>query len=335
MNKEEAYSNKTLTEYLLGQLPDAETEQLDELSIRDDEFVARLDKVELELVDAYVEGELTGEMLDRFKSHYLGSPLRRGKVLFADSLQKVAWKDAVSGPEIRAGRAGRDTWASILSPFLATRSGSVWQWASVAAVLLMMITGGFLLFENVRMRRQLTQLKTPAVQDSQVRREDELRQELTHQRELNAQTEQELARVREEYTRLEQQSKSSEIPTPKVPHKQTGTSTIASFLLTPQLRSAAEIKTLTVPAGKTEVAMQLQLEPNDYSSYRVELFSESDNRVAWRSGIVRRPSAGSKNLVVGFPARLLKQQAYLLRVSGISRTGATETIGDFPFRVMK
>jgi len=80
MNKEEAYSNKTLTEYLLGQLPDAETEQLDELSIRDDEFVARLDKVELELVDAYVEGELTGEMLDRFKSHYLGSPLRRGKV---------------------------------------------------------------------------------------------------------------------------------------------------------------------------------------------------------------------------------------------------------------
>jgi hypothetical protein len=334
MNKEEGYSNKTLTEYLLGQLPEAETEQLDELTIRDDEFVARLDEVELELVDAYVQGELTGDKLDRFKKHYLASPLRRGKVLFADSLQKVASKDADTGPEIGAGRARRDTRASILSPALAARSRSIWQWASVAAVLLMMITGGLLLFENSRMRRDLTRLKTPAVQDSPVAREEALRQELEHQRELTAQTKQELARVRGEYDQLEQESKSRGPLTPTRAEKQTR-SAIATFLLSPQMRGAGEVRTISIPANSTDVAMKLPLEPTEYKNYEVELLRQPGYEVLWRSRLVRQVAANDKTLVVTFPAALLNHQSYVLRVSGRSGSGSTETIADYPFRVMK
>jgi hypothetical protein len=50
-------NNQTSTEYLLGALPEAETERLDELSITDDEFTESLQVAETDLVDAYVLGE--------------------------------------------------------------------------------------------------------------------------------------------------------------------------------------------------------------------------------------------------------------------------------------
>jgi hypothetical protein len=57
-----------LVRYLVGALPDHETERLDELSVADDEFAIRLRAAEHDLVDAYVRGELSGETLDHFRS---------------------------------------------------------------------------------------------------------------------------------------------------------------------------------------------------------------------------------------------------------------------------
>src|SRR5215471_6935099 len=75
-----------MIEYLLGSLPEKEAERLDELSITDDAFVSRLNDVENDLVDAYVRGELSGEIRERFRSFYLASPKRRAKVRFAETL---------------------------------------------------------------------------------------------------------------------------------------------------------------------------------------------------------------------------------------------------------
>jgi hypothetical protein len=74
---------RQLTRYLLGLLPDRETERFDEASVADDEFAARLRIAETDLVDSYVVGHLDGETLKRFESHYLSSPRRRRNVTFA------------------------------------------------------------------------------------------------------------------------------------------------------------------------------------------------------------------------------------------------------------
>src|SRR5262245_5872489 len=66
-------ADKELQSYLLGLLPDEDAERLDELSIIDDQVAERLRIVEDDLVDAYVNGELTGATLERFESHYLAS----------------------------------------------------------------------------------------------------------------------------------------------------------------------------------------------------------------------------------------------------------------------
>ena len=57
----QTYNQQTISEYLLGSLPEAEAERLDQLSFTDDEFSAVLEAAEKDLVDAYVQGELRGQ----------------------------------------------------------------------------------------------------------------------------------------------------------------------------------------------------------------------------------------------------------------------------------
>ena len=84
MNKER-YNNQIINEYLLGSLPEAEIEALDELSFTDDEFADALRVAEKDLVDAYVQGELGGVELEQFESSYMASPRRLEKVKFAQA----------------------------------------------------------------------------------------------------------------------------------------------------------------------------------------------------------------------------------------------------------
>ena len=77
------YDDKTIAQYLLGFLSETEAERFDKLSVTDDQFADALRIAEKDLVDAYVQGELTGQDLDRFETYYLSSPLRRSNVEFA------------------------------------------------------------------------------------------------------------------------------------------------------------------------------------------------------------------------------------------------------------
>jgi len=87
-----AANHDTIVNYLLGSLPEAETERLDELSIADDEFAVALDSAEKDLIDAYLQGELRGPALEGFRTYYLASPLRRGRLDFARTLRTVSEK---------------------------------------------------------------------------------------------------------------------------------------------------------------------------------------------------------------------------------------------------
>ena len=83
--------------------------------------------------------------------------------------------------------------------------------------------------------------------------------------------------------------------------------------------------------------MRLELEPDDHPAYRVELLEQSGQRAVWRSNRLkaRARSDGAKSLRVRFGAGLLRSQTYVLRVSGVAADGASEIVGDYPFRVVK
>jgi hypothetical protein len=204
------------------------------------------------------------------------------------------------------------------------------QWGLAAAALAMLIVGGWFAVENIRLRQQVSQ--TAARRDLLIQREQDLQKELAGQRAVHSQAEQELARVRDERQRLEQELKQVQQGSAK---PSSGQVSILSLILAPPLRGAGQIPTLSIRPGANQVAARLQLEAADYSAYQVALIDPTGNQTLWRSGSLKPKAGGGKFLSVSFHAGLLRPQNYTLRVIGIPATGGSEIVGDYPFKVVK
>lgn len=321
------YDEREITLYLLGSLSEEETARFDELGFTDDEFAEALRVVEKDLVDAYARGELSGPTLERFKSFYLASPLRREKVRFAQALQTSAQKEPAPQTAVPTAPAGRAWWFSIFDFFAAPRP--VWGWAgAAAAALVLLLLGGWLALENRRLRGERADQAPP--QENELRqRAEELQTQLAAERAAHSEAENELARAREELARLEAGREK-----PRVTNVPRRSAAVASFLLTPPMRGLGQMPVVSVPAGAERVMIRLELESNDYRAYRVALLQDADRRVVWRSGPLKTRS-GKRFLAVSLRANQLRPQIYALEVSGVSGQGGDEAIGGYPFRVVK
>ncbi len=76
-----------IVRYLLGQLPEAERDHFEDRYFSDEALHEQLQAIEEELIDAYVDGDLTGEDLACFELRFIGSPERERKILFARALR--------------------------------------------------------------------------------------------------------------------------------------------------------------------------------------------------------------------------------------------------------
>jgi hypothetical protein len=112
--------------------------------------------------------------------------------------------------------------------------------------------------------------------------------------------------------------------------------TIATLVLAPQLRSARQLPAVTLGKGTSELPVRLDLEPVDYPSYEASLIASSSNRQLWRAERLTAQSAGGRQTIdLRLPATLLAPQDYLIRVSGVPARGASETVGEYRFSVVK
>jgi hypothetical protein len=342
------HDDQTLTQYLLGSLSEAERERLDELSLTDDEVAEALQVVEQDLVDAYVQDELIEAARAQFKSYYLASSLRREKVAFAQAFQALAVKSLATqtsrtqtkaAAEVAPKRKGQ-SWFSARRGFNVSRPA--WQWGAAVAALALLVAGGWLMFERVRLRQQMTQTQTQ--RDAPGQREQDSQKEPENRRDALAQSAEERARVErerlaQERTQREQQriaERQRAAEQPRAASQQpspSGASRIASFVLAPQMRGASQTRTISIPPQTAYVAVRLNLEPNEFSTYRVALLDETGGQTLWRSSQLKtRAAGGGQVLNLSFRARLLKPQTvYVLRVTG----GAAEIVDDYPFRVVK
>lgn len=322
--------NQVITQYLLGSLPEEETERLDELSVTSQEFAEELSASEKDLIDAYVEGELSGTMLAQFESHYLASPIRRERVEFAEAFQVFAKTQTVFDESPNRGQAdlsGKRKSGGLSTLSIFGKQFPALQWSLAAAAVVLIIAGAFLLRQNVRLRQQMSLEQTH--RDELQHREMQLRYELDEQRASTTAIERELAQVREERLRMEEELKKAG----KLPISGTA---IVSFVLSPQLRGAGQAQSVSVPVSTVRVTMQLDLEPNDYQTFTVALLDQSNHQELWSSGKLKAGSKGDdRTLHVTFSAGLLKSQGYALRVSGISANGQSEVLSDYPFKVVK
>lgn len=287
------YNPELIRDYLIGSLPEEESERLDELSFTDDTFVAALNAAEKDLVDAYVQNELTEEQVVKFRSHYLSSPLRRQRAEFAGAFKTITEgksmpADAIEAqPPLRATSAKTLDWFS-LSSTLASRPIVRCELIAAAIVFLAVCVG--LGIQNRRLRQQIvtTQYQLRDLQQ----RERELNKEVADQRSLISQNpiqkSEDEERLKETGTQegSNEQQRSS-LREPVKPRLRA----IASFILTPQMRSVGAIPVVSMPPNTLNVRMNLKLEPNDYQSYKVVLVDPETNQVLWRSGKLDKQKA--------------------------------------------
>jgi hypothetical protein len=116
--------HERLTRYLLGELPDAEAEALEDECFDDDETQAALEAAEDDLVDAFVRGTLPPERLRAFESRYAASPELRERVQFARALLRMS--DERAGAAAPPARRWTAAWAAA-----AALAAAVAGWALV------------------------------------------------------------------------------------------------------------------------------------------------------------------------------------------------------------
>ncbi len=346
------YDNETITAYLLGVLPEDETELFDEWSFTDDEFAGQMSAAEKDLVDRYIGGELRGTTLEQFKSYYLVSPLRLEKVEFARSFQEYLSKNTVVHAAVVESKPKQSFTTWFLHIFASVRS--VRQWSFALAALALLFFGGWLLLENSRLRSDISQLQTnrDALQQREIalqERETKLQNEIAAQQTENSAAETELAAVRDEREKLqnsrkqiiqqkkvnEQQQTALQTQQTTPPLAQNRQPLVATFLLTPPLRGKAPLQTVTIPPKTAIIKMRLQLEADEYPLYRVILRDQSTGKTIFTSSQIKAAKNGANKILnVIFPAKLLKSPLYDLEVSGIASGGAAEIISDYSFKVM-
>jgi hypothetical protein len=264
---------KLMTDFLLGNLPEEEIERLDELSLTDDDFVNRLQSVDNDLVDAYVRGELSGTTLAQFKSNYLKSPKRQEKVAFAEALQKQINKPA----------------------FAARRSD--FQWGFAAAAVIILLLGGYLILDNLRLQNQVRQMQ--AEQESFRQREQQLRKQI--------------ADLKNQPTN----AKTDEVK-------------LLAFVLMPQTRGVSKIPLIHFPADIDFLALTLKVETNDFPNYSAVLKDPATDQTVWQS---EKLKLENNSVQIKIPASLLRPQNFLMELSGISDNGSAEIVSSYPFRI--
>jgi hypothetical protein len=331
--------DQLLVRYVLGLLPDDQTELLDEASIADDDVAARLRVVEDDLVDGYVRGTLDAATLNRFESYYLSSPERREHVRFASSLiravdraapradkrpleQPAPGRPSESDAPLRVGEAA-GLGNVQASGAASARRGLMAGLAAAAALLL--AASASLLYQTGRLSRGLDQAQHESA--ALDRRTQELEQQLANQRAVNAETASRLARARESVPG------STSTPLNRA-NATTGLPAFALVLL-PQTRAIGPISTLALSPGAERVAFDLQLETNDFPQYQVGLRDPATNGIIWRSDwMAPSPHADQATVAIVIPATLLKPQHFSIELRGREAGGGGQVVGSYAFQIV-
>jgi hypothetical protein len=324
-------SDQQLVRYILGLLPEDETERLDEASIADDAVAERLRIVEDDLVDAYVRGTLDRATLERFETYYLSSPERREHVRFAASLVRVVDRAAPAGAGNRAasGTPSATQSAGATATGVASTRSVIRAWVLsglAAAAVLLIAASAALLYETTRLSRGLSAAQQQSAALDQ--RAHELERQLEDERRSAAAAASELTHVRGSGAESASQSgagrSGAAAPAPAF-----------ALVLLPQTRAIGPIATLAMSPGADRVAFDLRLETNDFSEYQIGLRDPATNDIIWRSEwIAPHTSADQPSVSLTIPAGLLKAQHYAIELTGHGGAGTGQVVGSYAFQIV-
>jgi hypothetical protein len=316
-----------LVRYLLGQMSEHEQQQIEQRAFDDDEFYSQLLEVEDDLRCAYAQGTLPLAQKGLFEKRFL---------IFADERQSVAIardmiaelrqspvKDAWSVASTRGERkTDRNLFSWIFGP-----SSPVPRYA-LAAVALVVVAGGvWLLFETTRLRSEISRL-----QSERANAEQQLEERSAEQSARTEQLDKQLKEEREQRAQLEQELSRRD----EQADEQTARASVIALLLSPgRIRGGGETKRLVLAPDVEQVRLQLELAGDASSGYRAVLINADGRAILTRSALKARRVGARTILTFRVPSRILAEDDYELRVTGLDTAGQPERTDSYYFTVLK
>lgn len=92
-------TDETLRRYLLGQVSEEEGKQIEDLFLTDAQFNERMEIAENELIDAYIDAELSADDERRFTDRFAQTEKQRQRIRIAAAVKKEAKKSLGKGWE--------------------------------------------------------------------------------------------------------------------------------------------------------------------------------------------------------------------------------------------
>lgn len=318
--------SEQVKQYLLGTLSAEEKLRFEEKYFDDDKLFEEIEIVEDDLIDAYVREELPPHDRERFKEVVTASPRLTNRVDFARILAKSTSSPqpaTVAVPvqvERDVVRDNESFWQRLFNP---NRGG----WAMAACTLLLLVGGGLLLFEWMRLRAESRRLDSARTELEQ--REKALASELNQRNsELTArleETQAENARLQKE---LENSPKENQNATPK-------NLAVAFFIAPGGLRSGGGENRVVVSAKVPEVRLNLGLESNDYPSYNATIKTVDDKTLWSRNGLKAQTGRSGNVVELKVPTSQLPNGTHIVELNGLNSSGTSEPVMRYSFRVVR
>lgn len=335
--------------FLLGELSEQERAQVEERFLADNEFFEEVLSAEDALMDQYLQGQLSGEQLERAKTLFQSSPGQKREVEFTKELiaslreAKLENNQTTSGvthttfvettdeihPEeesITAKESSAGAFPLIPSALknLAPRSTAA-GWLFVSLVCFSLLS--WILYHYYQKRNweaQMTEVE---------RSNQEAREKLSELMEGKAELSRQLEDERERRERAEELIAQLQV---RKPDGTTRPDRIASILLTPAtLERGGNSKTISLKAESKRIQLQLELgESQRYSRYNV-LITTFDGRRVWSKDSIGAGQIKQGRLTLVLPSSLLEYEDYRIELKGLSDTGDFVHIADYLFKVRK
>jgi TolA-binding protein len=321
-------NERLIARYLLGDLPEEQQVAIEDRAFADKDYFALVTAVENDLIDEYVNHELSATERRQFETRFLASSERRKRVEFAKALARVP----IAAPALErnvVSQPAKWSWQDLLYAFL-IRLNPATKLAMVAVMLTLVFGSAWLFTETFRLRNQLSQLQA----QNQARQND-LQQQFDAERrrneELNARLSQEKQQREQSDESLRQLSESGDATNP--PPRPV----IASLMLLPGLsRGGGDKAHLLMPEDARLVRLQIGIDPEEqYKTYAVELRTAAGRQVWNRENLTARTRGKARAVSLTLPASALKSGDYELRLSGRKEGGESEDVGFYYFDVKK
>jgi hypothetical protein len=310
--KQKGMNDKFRRRFLLGELSEKEQAMCEEQYFSQDEFFEQLQAVETELVDEYVNEELSPTERARFEKRFLTSPEQRRRVEFARSFEPILRNPPTSevpSPARGVVAAWRSWWTHLRRQPLAFQV----SWAAVLA--LMFLSGSWFAVRFLQVRAELREVRAKQVMLEQQAAEQRMRIERLG------------AELDRERSRPEQAPEAARGAAPP--------SKTVSFLLAAGLvRDFTQLATLEIPPQIERVRLELVLEEHAFPRYQARLETASGDAVWRQAGMLARPTPSGKVVVLTLPAPRLQSGDYVVLLQGIPREGGSEPVNEYTFRVV-